>query len=92
MPTYDYLCQACGHSFEHFQSMSAKIFRKCPKCKKLKLIRLIGSGAGVIFKGSGFYETDYRSKSYKKGKEAENPKKDTKIKKGPKKITKVKNK
>lgn len=64
MPTYDYQCQACGHEFEEFQMMSAKPLRKCPECKKLKLKRLIGTGAGVIFKGSGFYETDYRSKSY----------------------------
>lgn len=64
MPTYDYQCQACGHEFEEFQMMSAKPLRKCPECKKLKLKRLIGTGAGVIFKGSGFYETDYRSKGY----------------------------
>ncbi len=78
MPTYDYLCQSCGHGFEQFQSITAKRLRKCPKCKKLKLNRLIGAGAGIIFKGSGFYETDYRSESYKKGKEAEKPKADTK--------------
>lgn len=66
MPTYDYACDACGHTFEEFQSMSAKPLRKCPECGKLKLKRLIGTGAGVIFKGSGFYETDYRSDSYKK--------------------------
>jgi putative FmdB family regulatory protein len=78
MPTYDYLCQSCGHGFEQFQSITAKRLRKCPKCKKLKLNRLIGTGAGIIFKGSGFYETDYRSESYKKGKEAEKPKTDTK--------------
>jgi len=78
MPTYDYLCQACGHGFEHFQSMTAKTLRKCPNCKKLKLNRLIGTGAGIIFKGSGFYETDYRSESYTKGKNAEKPKTDAK--------------
>lgn len=66
MPTYDYRCQACNHKFEEFQSITAKTLRKCPKCGKLKLQRLIGIGAGVIFKGSGFYETDYRSDSYKK--------------------------
>jgi len=71
MPTYDYLCEACGHAFEEFQSMSAKPLRKCPSCGKLKLKRLIGTGAGVIFKGSGFYETDYRSDSYKKAAKAE---------------------
>ncbi|MDR1536137.1 MAG: zinc ribbon domain-containing protein [Planctomycetota bacterium] len=62
MPTYEYECGNCGHSFEEFQYMSDKPLRKCPKCAKLKLIRLIGSGAGIIFKGSGFYETDYKRK------------------------------
>lgn len=71
MPTYEYLCQACGHEFELFQSMSASVKRKCPDCGKLKLKRLIGIGSGVIFKGSGFYQTDYRSDSYKKAAEAE---------------------
>ncbi len=66
MPTYDYQCDSCGHAFELFQSMSAPVKRKCPECKKPKLKRLIGTGSGVIFKGSGFYETDYRSDSYKK--------------------------
>lgn len=65
MPTYDYLCKACGHRFELFQSMTEGTKRKCPECKKLKLERLIGAGAGFIFKGSGFYETDYRSSDYK---------------------------
>lgn len=64
MPTYDYACANCGHRFEEFQSMSSDPLKKCPECKKNKLERLIGSGAGVIFKGSGFYETDYRSGSY----------------------------
>lgn len=63
MPTYDYKCEACGHEFEEFQTMSAKALRKCPKCGKLKLKRLIGSGMQPIFKGSGFYETDYVKKS-----------------------------
>lgn len=67
MPTYDYLCRACGHELEIFHSISDAPKRKCPKCGKLKLERQIGSGAAVIFKGSGFYETDYRSDSYKKG-------------------------
>lgn len=66
MPTYDYRCGACGHEFEEFQSITAGALRKCPECKKLKLKRLIGGGAGILFKGSGFYETDYRSESYKK--------------------------
>jgi putative FmdB family regulatory protein len=60
MPTYDYECEACGHTLEHFQSMSSRKLRKCPVCQKPKLVRLVGSGAGVIFKGSGFYETDYK--------------------------------
>jgi putative FmdB family regulatory protein len=71
MPTYDYACQACGHEFEEFQSMSAKPLKKCPACGRMKLKRLIGTGAGIIFKGSGFYETDYRSDSYRKSAEAE---------------------
>ena len=62
MPTYDYVCDACEHQFEHRQSMSSNRLRTCPQCKKRKLRRLIGSGAGVIFKGSGFYETDYKRK------------------------------
>ena len=71
MPTYDYRCEACGHSLELFQAMSESPKRKCPECGRLKLRRVIGSGAGIIFKGSGFYQTDYRSDSYKKGAEAE---------------------
>jgi len=71
MPTYDYRCEACEHEFEEFQSMSAKPLRKCPECGKPKLKRLIGTGAAVIFKGSGFYETDYRSEGYKKAEKAE---------------------
>jgi len=62
MPTYDYACTACGHTFEERQSMAAKPLVKCPKCKG-KLKRLIGAGASLIFKGSGFYETDYRKSS-----------------------------
>jgi len=71
MPTYDYECDACGHEFELFQSISEPVKRKCPECGKLKLRRLFGTGAAVVFKGSGFYETDYRSESYKKGAEKE---------------------
>lgn len=67
MPTYDYECDACGHEFELFQSITASVKRKCPECSKLKLRRLFGTGAAIVFKGSGFYETDYRSESYKKG-------------------------
>jgi putative FmdB family regulatory protein len=71
VPTYGYECQACGHGFEEFQSITAGARRKCPSCGKLKLQRLIGPGAAVIFKGGGFYETDYRSSSYKAGEKAE---------------------
>lgn len=71
MPTYDYECDACGHEFELFQSISAPVKKKCPECSKLKLRRLFGTGAAIVFKGSGFYETDYRSDSYKKGAEKE---------------------
>ena len=73
MPTYDYECKACGHNFEKFQSITASAIRKCPSCKKLKVRRLIGAGAGIIFKGSGFYQTDYRSDSYKKAAEQDKP-------------------
>jgi putative FmdB family regulatory protein len=66
MPTYDYECDACGEKFEKFQSIKAPSIRKCPSCGKLAVRRLIGTGAGVIFKGSGFYQTDYRSESYRK--------------------------
>ncbi|MBL1219033.1 MAG: zinc ribbon domain-containing protein [Planctomycetes bacterium] len=71
MPTYEYVCRACNHDFELFQSMSAPVKRKCPECGKKKLERLIGTGSAIIFKGSGFYETDYRSDSYKKAAKAE---------------------
>lgn len=71
MPTYEYICRACEHQFELFQSMNDPVKRKCPRCGKPKLERLIGTGAGVIFKGSGFYQTDYRSEGYKKAAEAE---------------------
>lgn len=73
MPTYDYRCNACDHQFELFQSMSEPVKRTCPKCGKRKLERLIGTGAALLFKGSGFYETDYRSESYKKAKDADKP-------------------
>ena len=65
MPTYQYECNACGHGFEVMQSMAEPKLRKCPKCRKLKLHRLIGAGSGIIFKGSGFYETDYKRKAPK---------------------------
>ncbi len=60
MPTYDYECDACGHKFEMFQTFSERVRRKCPVCGRLRLRRLIGAGGGIIFKGSGFYETDYK--------------------------------
>ena len=65
MPTYDYECTACGHAFQAFHGITADPIRQCPECKKQKVERLIGSGSGIIFKGSGFYTTDYRSKEYK---------------------------
>ena len=66
MPTYDYECTKCGHDFEAFHSISAEPLQDCPECDG-KVKRLIGAGAGILFKGSGFYQTDYRSESYKKG-------------------------
>lgn len=82
MPTYEYECQACKHRFEAFQSITEGALRRCPECKKLKLKRLIGTGAGFLFKGSGFYITDYRSSSYKEGakKESDSPPKSTESK------------
>ncbi len=71
MPTYEYHCDACEHNFDEFQSMSAAPLKKCPQCGKPKLRRVFGTGAAVLFKGSGFYETDYRSESYKKAAKAE---------------------
>ncbi len=71
MPTYQYACESCRNEFEEFQSITAKPLKTCPKCRKPRLRRLIGTGAGVIFRGSGFYQTDYRSESYKKAAEAE---------------------
>ena len=65
MPTYEYACKACGHRFERFQPMSASPVRSCPRCGKRRVSRLIGSGAGFLFKGSGFYITDHRSQGYK---------------------------
>jgi len=74
MPTYDYRCRACDHQWELFQSIKANPIRKCPECGKLKAQRQIGPGAGIIFKGSGFYQTDYRSSAYKKAAEADKSK------------------
>ena len=95
MPTYDYRCGSCGHEFEHFQSITARPLRSCPECKRRSLQRLIGTGGGIIFKGSGFYQTDYRSESYRKAAEADkkaaNPEpKDKPAKKADQKATKGK--
>jgi len=73
MPTYDYECTACGHRFEKFQPITARAIRKCPACGKMKVRRLLGAGAGILFKGSGFYQTDYRSESYRRGAEKDKP-------------------
>ncbi len=78
MPTYQYLCEGCGHEFERFQSITAGTLRKCPACSKMRLNRLIGAGGAIIFKGSGFYQTDYRSESYKAGEKNAKPKTETK--------------
>ena len=71
MPTYEYQCDACEHNFDEFQSIKDKPLKKCPQCGKNKLRRVFGAGAAVLFKGSGFYETDYRSESYKKSAKAD---------------------
>ncbi len=78
MPTYEYQCSACGHEFEEFQSFSEEPLKLCPKCKKKKLVRLIGTGTAILFKGSGFYETDYRSDAYKSAASADSKTADTK--------------
>lgn len=71
MPTYDYECQKCRHGFELFQKMSDKPGGTCPQCGSRRVKRLLGTGAGMIFKGSGFYITDYRSEGYKKAAKAD---------------------
>lgn len=65
MPTYEYHCDACEHHFDEFQSITEQPLKKCPKCRKQKLRRIFGTGAAILFKGAGFYQTDYRSESYK---------------------------
>lgn len=70
MPTYEYACQKCRHEFESFQSIKDEPLKRCPKCKG-KVVRKIGTGGGLLFKGSGFYITDYRSESYKKAAKSE---------------------
>ena len=74
MPTYDYRCDACDHEFEEWQSFTAEKLTKCPACKKNKLVRLFGSGAAIVFKGSGFYDTDYRQADEKAKSERKNGK------------------
>ena len=76
MPTYEYECAACNHRFEKYQSMTEKAIKKCPKCGKARAQRVISGGAGVLFKGSGFYQTDYRSKGYKESAKKDVAKKD----------------
>jgi len=71
MPTYEYHCDACGNHFDEFQGINEPTLKKCPKCKKSKLRRIFGAGAAIIFKGSGFYETDYRSEAYKSAAKAD---------------------
>ena len=72
MPTYDYRCDACGHEFEEMQSFSAEPLKTCPKCGQEQLRRLFGTGAAILFKGGGFYETDYkRGEGYKKAEQAD---------------------
>src|SRR5437764_7676767 len=74
MPTYEYQCDACEHNFDEFQSMSEEPLKKCPKCGKRKLRRVYGPGAAILFKGSGFYQTDYRSESYTRAAKADQEK------------------
>jgi putative FmdB family regulatory protein len=71
MPTYDYICDACGHEFEAFEPITSNPQTICPACQEAKLRRKIGPGAAILFKGSGFYQTDYRSDSYKKAAKAD---------------------
>jgi putative FmdB family regulatory protein len=73
MPTYDYICDECGHEFEAYESIKADPRKDCPACSRETLRRKIGPGAAILFKGSGFYKTDYRSESYKKAAKADKP-------------------
>jgi putative FmdB family regulatory protein len=73
MPTYDYICDNCGHEFDAFESIKSEPQLTCPACKENRLRRKIGAGAAILFKGSGFYQTDYRSESYKKRAQSEKP-------------------
>jgi putative FmdB family regulatory protein len=74
MPTYEYHCEACEHTFDELQSITDKPLKKCPQCGKPKLRRAFGAGAAILFKGSGFYQTDYRSESYKSAAKADQEK------------------
>ena len=76
MPTYDYVCDQCGHRFEEMQSFKDDPLKVCPKCREEKLRRLFGTGAAILFKGSGFYQTDYRSESYQAAAKADSGPKD----------------
>lgn len=76
MPTYEYSCEACGYSFEKYEPMTAEPTKECPKCGKARAKRAISGGAGIIFKGPGFYSTDYRSTSYRDGAKKDEPKKE----------------
>jgi putative FmdB family regulatory protein len=87
VPTYEYECDACGHGFERLQRMTDPAVRKCPKCGKLRVRRLISGGAGVIFKGSGFYETDYKRK--RAGGQAAKPKDESQVEAKPAAETKA---
>src|SRR4051794_30399967 len=73
MPTYDYICDSCSHEFEAFESIKADPQTLCPECREPSLRRKIGPGAAILFKGSGFYQTDYRSESYKQKAAADKP-------------------
>jgi len=90
MPTYEYECPDCGHRFERFQSITARPVRTCPECKRRRVQRLIGAGGGLIFKGAGFYATDYRSDSYTKQAKAEKEKGSGASEKSDKKASKKK--
>jgi putative FmdB family regulatory protein len=71
MPTYEYVCEGCGHRFDELQSFKDDPLKTCPQCREDKLRRLFGTGAAILFKGSGFYETDYRSEGYKSAAKAD---------------------
>ena len=88
MPTYEYVCRACRHEFERFQPITSSPVRTCPKCGRKRVERKIGIGAAVLFKGGGFYETDYRSESYRKTEEAEKKESEKASEKKPAEIAK----